>query len=1096
MKRTRILVAIVFPVTLILSSQICFAKLGPAQSHFQSALAAAEKDDFAQAIEQLKTQIDEDPRFTEAFLMLANFFYYTDQITSGEKYFNDAILRTPENANAQLGSALISHYLGIEERAFEHARLALDYGVSEPAAMHLLVESALQINNLESMQAVFRRLKKNPAQSHLSDFGFALWKFRTDNLTTAKSFLLTYLSNRSDDFAYQLLGDAYLKSSEFSAATSTYRKALQLSGDKPQRSQISLLRGLGTAYFQLAVADTAAYYLSQALNLSKKLGDLREQLEIHSTFIKLYHDNQRYPAAIEHGTTAISLAVRLREKRRLPDLYCEVAAAYEQIGDYQRALKNYLTAAADSFLVRKASAHYNAGRMLAQLGSWTAAADHFDLSMAAAPNAGFDEVKPLALMNLANLHQAQGDWEHAIDEYSRALRYVQDAENHGLSQSCLLKLANLYLRSGIDLDFAGHYLILADAAAKQTLNLQDAANIRWMQGRLTLAHQNVEKAETYFLDAIQLGREIGSTVSILAGNAGLLETYLAAGFYDLAAARADSAIKLLQDSGARYLFDHNAEIFDLKKDLVIPAIAAYSKVHQESKIYYVSEMYKAHQHMREMAVIKYLLKMDPPDLQWKLDEFEKKINHKWGDLWSAWRSDQQDNIDMSSNIKREIIELENQRLQYRGELERTHPQIYSIIQPVPEEIDVLKRRLADLNSVFIHYIVGENSTEMIVVRVDSTFHRRTNYGAAYLKNLIEQISPVFSDDGDLIYGVDDADKQFRLDLAGELYKIIFEPIKKHLPKNCILIISPDDILNRVPWECLVSNNENLTDIYDDKNAHFLVEDYAISYVPYAKFLGWPYKKASRKQKSLIAFSEIPGDSDTDNHTNSHGNGVSKTKREAKLIAQLVGHSDVYSGDDASKDRFLEQGARYKAIHLTQPLVFENGSPLYSKFYFRSSKAARDSIESRELFDLQLTADIVVLSEISRHRLVSSENEGRGLSGFLHALNYCGVQALAPNLWQVSDEAKTDLLLNFYERLKTGLNTSTALQQTKIACMSKGNRNPLYWSGLVVYGSPATTIEFDRSNLTLIGVAAGGGVALMAAMVLRHFLSWKGKKKRG
>lgn len=1095
MKRIRIFVSTVFAVTPILCSPICFASLGPARSHFQSALAAAEKGNFDQAIEHLKNEIGEDSSFAEASLRLADFFRYANQLTSGENYFKDAISRTPENASVQLGYALISHYLKNEERAFEHARLALDYGAVEPAAIQLLVESAMQSSNIESLQAIFRRLKKNSAQSHLSDFGYALWKFRTDNLTSAKSSLLTYLNTRSDGFAYQLLGDAHLKSAELSAATSAYSRALQLSGNEPKWSQISVLRSLGTVYFQRSEYDSADYYLTLALKRSKEFSNLIEQLEIQSTLIQLYHDSQRYAAALDHGSEAIALATRLHENHRLPDLYIALAAAYEQVGDYQRALINYRSAASDSS-ARTASALNDAGRMLAQLGHWPSAADYFERSMSAAARADLMPVKFLALLNLADLHLLQGDWEHARDEYSRVLQFAQDAENRNLAQACLLKLVNLHLRYLRDLDSAGHYLILADAAAKQTLNLQNAANIRWMQGRLTLAHRNIEKAETYFLDAIQLGREIGSTVSILAGNAGLIETYLQAGFYDLAAARADSALKLLEEIGFLYVYDRDAEFFDLKNDLISSAIAAYSAVRQDSKIYHAVEMCKALQHVRDLSAIRYLIRLEPPnDMRWKLDAYDQKINAEWKELWSAWRSDQQDNIDMGAQIKNEIIKLEKERLLYRRELLQSNPEFYSIIQPMAASVDDLKRRLADLNSVFVHYFVGEKATDIIVVRADSVFHHREDCGAAYLKNLIEQINPVFSDIGNLSTSSDTLDKQFRLDLAGELYQTIFTPIEKHLPKNCALIISPDDILNRVPWECLVSNKGNLIDIYDDKSARFLVEDHAVSYVPYAKFLDWPYKKERRKQKSLIAFSETGGVANGGNHSNNHHNGVSKPQREAKLIAQLVGLADVCSGEDATKRQFVERAANYKAIHLSQPSIIENGSPLYSKFYFGNSDTGRDSIESREFFDLQLTADLMVLSNVSRPPRTHFEREARGLSGLLHALNYSGVNALALNLWQADEKSKTDLLLSFYGRLTTGSSTAAALQQAKLARMAEGKRNPIYWAGLIVYGSP-TAVKFDRSNLGLIIVAAIIGVALLGLMVIRHYFGGAGRHKTG
>lgn len=1089
MKITRLVLALTaFYFALHLFINSTFAQVSPPRSYFQLAMSEAENDNFEQAIEHLKSQIREDSTFTEAFIRMAEFFRYSGNPQLGAAYFESAIARAPQNPNLRLGLTLITKFLGDDQRAFEHSRLALELGAAAPEAIELLVEAALHSHQTDALQTVFRRLKKNPAQAPLADLGFAYLKFRTDNLNSARTTLRNLLNKQREPAALTLLGEVYLRSKEFPAAISSCQEALKLNSAHAPRRNIRVLRNLGTAYLMSAKPDSAEQYLSQALILAQKIGDLKEQLEICTALTFLSRQQQRYSRLIDSGWRAIELAKRLHENHRLLELYNEIAGGYEKMGDRQRAVKNYLYSAqaAGQFgdHSQAARAFNQAGRLLKELLRWQQAQYYLDRSIEIAEQAGAEEIKYSALKNLADLHQLRGDLESAKEKYSRVLRFAQDANHHNLAQTCLLKLANIHLRAGMDLNAASNYLVLADAAAKQSLNLENAANIRWLQGRLALLHRDFEKAETYFLDAIQLGREIGSPVSVLAGNAGLISCYLSVNFLDLAAARADTALNFLDAISLLYLDDPNAEFFDLKNDLIIPAITAFSQTRQSSKIYLACETYKAYHHIRNIAPIKHLIDPQLPDsVRWKLDNLDNEIHTKWLELWNLWRSDQHDNLYLVAEIKRDIRFLENQRLQTRRQLAEQHPEFYSLIQPTPEPLAALQRRLGELNSVFVHYLVGDKTTDLIAVRADTVVHERVNYGEEYLENLIKQLNPRFSD---AAIGNGAAKADFRLDLAGQLYGVIVEPVKKHIPQNYSLILSPDEILHRLPWECLVVNPKDLADKSDYNKAHFLLQDFSMVYAPYARFLDWNYPHRTHKQKSLLALS-----TPANNH-HSAGNGASAFNDEARQIARLVGNSDVFETQRSTRERFLSQAASYKAIHLTAPAVVEDGAALYSKFYVMDSSGRLDSLESRELFDLKLTANFVVASNLTLFRDSDSENEGSGMSGLLHAFNYAGVSGLVASQWPTNDPARIALFLNFYSHLKDGLQTSEALRQAKLKMLAAGDSNPTQWANLVYYGLP-TRVQFESNNLRWIIGVTFLGVVILALMVVRYYFLGAGKK---
>ncbi|MFQ5772597.1 MAG: CHAT domain-containing protein [bacterium] len=470
-----------------------------------------------------------------------------------------------------------------------------------------------------------------------------------------------------------------------------------------------------------------------------------------------------------------------------------------------------------------------------------------------------------------------------------------------------------------------------------------------------------------------------------------------------------------------------------------------------------------------------------------------------------WRRDKGDNLNLVMQIKNEIHRLLDARKANQQNLAQTDPDYYSLVQPTTESLISLRTKLENLNGSLLHYFVGENTTNILLVRPDSIFYKQVNFGRTYLKELIKQISPLFSNNPfGLSTNINSKNDLFRLDLAGELYKIIFEPIRAWIPGQSTLFISADDILNRVPFECLVTNPDMLTDMYDYYNVKFLVEDFDISYIPYAKFLDWPIKKQKRPQKSFIAFAgpadfsmiflpritsvnnpDIPGN----NHSDYPLDSVKIKENEIARIAEIVGKnkSKQYSGQKSTKKRFLAESPNYRILHLALPTLIEENSPLYSKIFFSNYKDTPEFLEMFELLNLNLNAAMVVLS--SSNIMAGNLNDAAGVKGLAHAFNYAGVPSMVTSLWNVNGNASFEVLTNFYSKLKLGMVKSAALQQAKVAYLQTINRNPYYWAGYILVGNPQS-IEMNSPNTDFLIFIALAGVLALITVVIWQFLRIK------
>jgi CHAT domain-containing protein len=116
-------------------------------------------------------------------------------------------------------------------------------------------------------------------------------------------------------------------------------------------------------------------------------------------------------------------------------------------------------------------------------------------------------------------------------------------------------------------------------------------------------------------------------------------------------------------------------------------------------------------------------------------------------------------------------------------------------------------------------------------------------------------------------------------------------------------------------------------------------------------------------------------------------------------------------------------------------------------------AVEDGIlETREIFDLRLAADLVVLSacDTGVGRLV----RGEGVVGLARAFFYAGVPSLVVSMWQVPDQSTADLMTAFYRHLDEGENKAAALRWAKIRLIDAGGGNsaPLYWAPFILLGS--------------------------------------------
>jgi len=147
--------------------------------------------------------------------------------------------------------------------------------------------------------------------------------------------------------------------------------------------------------------------------------------------------------------------------------------------------------------------------------------------------------------------------------------------------------------------------------------------------------------------------------------------------------------------------------------------------------------------------------------------------------------------------------------------------------------------------------------------------------------------------------------------------------------------------------------------------------------------------------------------------------------------------------------------QYRIVHFATHGLINSEHPELSGLVLslvdENGKSQDGFLRMSEIFNLRLPADLVVLSACQT--ALGKEIKGEGLVGLTRGFMYAGAERVVASLWQVDDQATSQLMQYFYRgMLKENLRPAAALRAAQIE-MSRSSRwsSPYYWSGFVIQG---------------------------------------------
>jgi CHAT domain-containing protein len=315
----------------------------------------------------------------------------------------------------------------------------------------------------------------------------------------------------------------------------------------------------------------------------------------------------------------------------------------------------------------------------------------------------------------------------------------------------------------------------------------------------------------------------------------------------------------------------------------------------------------------------------------------------------------------------------------------------------------------------------------------------------------------------------------RLELAEQLYRLVFAPVASHIGGERRLVFALDGALHYVPFATLRAATPN--------GPQFLVERHDISVTPSVGMFLDPAPirgNAVAPRRMLLVADPVYEVSDvrlakltSDGSAPRKSSGIwplslfrgveadrplsrlPGTANEAAAIAALLPRDSVdrLEGFTATRDRFLAAGLeRYRFIHIASHAVNDAEVPQASALILSTvdqrSQPADGRVLAADFVNVQLNAETVVLSACDT--ALGKDVAGEGLIGLQYVVLARGAGSVVSSLWPVADQVTARLMAQFYtSHLRGNAVMDAALADAMRTMLAGPFKDPSLWGAFTL-----------------------------------------------
>jgi len=339
------------------------------------------------------------------------------------------------------------------------------------------------------------------------------------------------------------------------------------------------------------------------------------------------------------------------------------------------------------------------------------------------------------------------------------------------------------------------------------------------------------------------------------------------------------------------------------------------------------------------------------------------------------------------------------------------------------------------STAFVEYFLGQNHLYIFMIESGSSqpFIHKTKV-PDNVESLVENLR----------IAITDKDTGSLKKWSPQLHELLIAPIEQFIANKKRLVIIPDNILFKIPFEVLFGKEQEQTKMTD---LPMLINRYEFIY-HYSASLLLHTIKHRRETKDLSSESALvvaPGifeDPNLKNLANLLDNMVLKISERKMDVTTLF-------AEQATKENFkkqLEKGSKY-LLMFTHGLTDTDGSNPQIKFYKNEEMAVS------ELYEQNCQADLVILCSCKSG--IGPFKGREGMIAFNRAFMHTGVSNVLYSLFNILQSFSMELIEEFCLNIFRGKNYPEALQQAKLKLIKKGY-SPIHWCGFTLIGSWAAS----------------------------------------
>ncbi len=844
-----------------------------------------------------------------------------------------------------------------------------------------------------------------------------------------------------------------------------------------------------------------------AISLSKKINSLEHELKcLRQTSIN-YLELNDLPSYYNYNKQALNIAQKIKNVKDEGICLNNIGVYFWKIENYSEALK-YYEASLD--IARKINNLQGEADILTNKSLYYADLGYFDKSVELLlkvleidQQINLENKIPFDLNNIGITYRRKAIMTNDNNDFILALRYFEDCLNLAKKNTltkieikALNNIGSVYAQQNKN-DDALRYFNLAYEKAHKTADVEEKSIILNNIGIVYYNLGDYENSTIYCQKAIDLALEINNGQILWEAFLEIGNSYKIQKKYVEAKEKYENSISIIE--GARStikLEDYKASYFGTDK-----RIEAYHNiidlfVNLNKSVFHKGYDIEAFNYLEKAKARAFLDSLEVSEvsisqgIDFKLSNREAQLNSEISKLYKKLLASEA-TPEQRNEINEKIRNAEDQLEKLKMEIRMTSPAYANLKYPQIVTLQEVQEQLLDSKTAFLAYSIGKDSSYGFSI----SKHELKIFPISPRREIQKRIT-------EYIKTVSDKDNH-DFHLGYELFAELVRPGLDNKVQK--LIIFPDDILYLLPFETLLTQN----------NDHqWLIKQYTIAYAPSISSLREIIKRSENSKKNrskdLLAFgdavygstsSEAADKNETDLFQNYYPSQEFKFFQlkysgiEVQKIASLFKKTkeEVYQKEQASEAELKNLKLdNYKIIHFAVHGLIDDQKPTRSSIVLSLNQDSQEDgfVQMREIYNLRMNADLVALSACQTG--LGQFIRGEGVEGLSRALFYAGASSVLMSLWAVNDQASYQLMERFYVHLKTSGSIMDALQKAKLEMInSRVFSHPYYWAGFIIAGD-ATKVIFSKRLSRWIPVIVSFCVG---GMLLIGFRNLKKKKIR-